>query len=128
MKLAIIGSRDFIDFTRADKIFSFFFKDKAKLIVSGGASGADTIAERLAEKYGVEKKIHNAAWDDLSEPCVLKKRRNGTFYNALAGFKRNKFIIDDCDMVLAFWSGSNGTKDSLDYAKEKKKPSFIIYF
>lgn len=128
MKLAIIGSREFVDFARADKIFSFFFKNKVKLIISGGAQGADTIAEQLAEKYSIKKKIHEAKWNDFSEPCKTKFRHDGSKYNALAGFKRNKFIVDDCDMVLAFWNGSSGTKDSLDYAAEIKKPVMIIHF
>lgn len=128
MKLAIIGSREFTDFEKARKVFSYFFKGKVNEIVSGGARGADKIAEDLADLFSIKKNIFNANWNDLSEPCVIKVRKYGAKYNALAGFKRNKDIIDNCDCVLAFWNGSSGTKDSLDYAKQLKKPSFIIYF
>ena len=35
---------------------------------------------------------------------------------------RNTKIIEDCDMVIAFWNGvSTGTKDSIEKAKSMNK-------
>lgn len=40
---------------------------------------------------------------------------------------RNMYMVDNADMVLAVWNGSNGgTKNCIDYAKNKNKE--ITYF
>jgi len=45
----------------------------------------------------------------------------------VAPLERNKLIVEECDCVLAFWDGkSRGTKFTLDYATEKKKPIKIV--
>jgi hypothetical protein len=125
MKLAIVGSRTFNDYNRMEGyielIFNNVFND-VYIIVSGGAKGADRLAEKYVEtanKYfrypkGVKKDIYLPEWDK---------------YGKSAGFKRNQQIVDACDMVLAFWDGeSKGTKHTIDLAKKAKKPTFIIYF
>lgn len=115
MNLAIIGSRDFEDYESAKRTFLYFFKNKKiTKIISGGARGADKIGAKLAAEFNIELVEHIPDWDGLGK---------------VAGFVRNKKIIDDCDVVLAFFDGSShGTQDSLDYAKEKKKITIIRYF
>ena len=44
-------------------------------------------------------------------------------YGKSAGFIRNKLIINEADMVVAFWDGkSKGTKNSIDLAINAGKP------
>lgn len=130
MKLAIIGSRDFQDKKLAIEVFELLFKSSTKEIVSGDCpTGADKIGKEIAYIYSIRYTGFPAKWDDLSVfPCKVGINKSGKKYNILAGFNRNSDIIKYCDMVLAFWNGSGGTKNSLSIARQLKKPTTIIYF
>lgn len=111
MKVAIIGSRDFNDYGKLKEVLNFF---KPTKIISGGAKGADLLGEKYANENGIEKIIHYPDWD---------KHGRG------AGFVRNQLIIDDCDVVIAFWDKkSKGTRDSITKAHKASKSIFINYF
>ena len=116
MKLAIVGSRSFNDYdlleTWADSIFYMQDTDE-KFVVSGGASGADSLAEQYTNTHITTLIKFPAEWNK---------------YGKSAGFIRNQQIVDNCDMVLAFWDGeSRGTADTIAKAKKAKKPTFIVY-
>jgi hypothetical protein len=116
--VAIIGSRSFED---KAMLYEFLTPriEKIKLIISGGARGADTLATMWAAEYGVPYLVFPALWHD---PKTGKLDKG-------AGFKRNWHIIDSCDMVLAFYDGvSRGTAHSLEAAKTLGKPVQIINF
>lgn len=116
-KVAVIGSRTFADKKRLYDVLNKN-KDKIKLIISGGARGADTLATEWAKDYGVPYLVFPACWHD----------ENGE-YDRGAGFRRNYYIIKYCDVCLAFWDlKSNGTAHSLDIAKQLNKPIKIISF
>lgn len=110
MKVAVIGSRTFSDYKSLEKVLDSF--PNIDLIVSGGAKGADTLAERYAYYHNIKKLIFKPEWDK---------------YGKSAGFKRNKDIVNASDIVIAFWDlQSRGTKSSIDYAKSKNKKVLII--
>jgi hypothetical protein len=116
--VAVIGSRTF-----NDKKFLYDFltprKDKIKLIISGGARGADALAEQWAKDYFIPYLVFPAAWHD-KESGLLDRG---------AGYKRNWHIISECDVVICFWDGkSKGSQHSMDIAKSLKKPVQIIPF
>jgi len=116
MKLAIVGSRTFNDEDLLHNIIMGYMwkEDWSLTIISGGATGADSLAKEFAETYGYNYIEYPAEWDK---------------YGKSAGYKRNKLIVDNCDIVLAFWDGkSKGTKHTIDLAREAKKPTFIVYF
>ena len=49
-------------------------------------------------------------------------------YGRGAGMIRNKQIIADADVVIAFWDGaSKGTKNSVELARKAKKKLAICY-
>lgn len=114
MKLAIIGSRDFNDYDFLKKSVSDFLKRHSLTcthIVSGGAKGADTLAYRFALEHQLEMIVFKPDW----------KR-----FGKRAGFMRNTDIIENSDMVLAFWDGTSpGTKDSIDKALKLNKKVII---
>jgi hypothetical protein len=111
MKIAVIGSRNFNDYNRLKRILDLY---PISTIVSGGASGADSLAEKYADEKKLTKQIFPAQWD---------------LFGKKAGFIRNTTIIENCDMVIVFWDGSSkGTKDSLDKAQNLKKTTLIAYF
>lgn len=115
MKVAIVGSRNFSDYAFLEKSVNEIMKrigQTITLVVSGGARGADFLAERYADDNQIEKKIIEADW---------------TKYGKKAGILRNTTIIDNSDIVIAFWDyESHGTKDAVDKAKRKGKEVFIV--
>ncbi len=41
--------------------------------------------------------------------------------------KRNEWMVDNCDMLVAVWDGTDGgTYNCIDYAKRMKKPRILI--
>jgi len=116
-KLAIIGSRNFVD-------YNLLCEELAKLpkpgvIVSGGAKGADTLGKKYADDNGIETLIFPAIWRPQGEDGPMDKG---------AGMKRNTDIIKAADAVLAFWDGdSTGTMDSINKSIMFKKFVKIVY-
>lgn len=109
--MAVIGSRTFEDYNRLKRILDLY---PVTTIVSGGAKGADSLGERYADEKGINKEIYVPQWD---------------LFGKKAGFLRNTTIIENCDMVVAFWDKkSKGTKDSLDKAHSLSKTTLIVYF
>jgi hypothetical protein len=81
-------------------------------LVSGGAKGADTLGERYAKEHNIETKIFLPDWEK---------------YGKKAGFLRNTDIINEAELIIAFWDGqSKGTKDSIDKAFKSEKKLLII--
>lgn len=111
MIIGITGSRKFVD---ENCIEQAILTAKPTLIITGGAKGADTLAENIAKKHGI--------------PCkkYLPKFKTDidVKYHARWYLKRNKQIVDDCDLLLAFFAGtkSKGTQFTVDYANETNKP------
>ena len=128
--VAIVGSRSFNDFemlvTEMDKVL----KDQCKRIkiISGGADGADTLAERYAKLKGYELEVHEAEWKDLSHPDARIKVGKYGQYDANAGFRRNTTIVERADVVCAFHNGSPGTRNTLYKVKKAGKKLYEFRF
>jgi hypothetical protein len=115
MKLAVVGSRNFNDYSLMkrylDKIHSV---EPITCIISGGAKGADILSERWARENNIDTKIFKPEWDK---------------YGKKAGFLRNVDIITYSNKVIAYWDGvSKGTKHSIDLANKEGKKVKIVYF
>jgi len=112
MIVGIVGSRTFTDFKKlCGNVESLGLKITG--IVSGGAAGADTLAEMFASKYNIPITIIRPDWN-----------KNGK----AAGVIRNGEIAANVDVVLAFWNGiSKGTEDTIKKAARYKKITIIIY-
>ena len=83
-------------------------------IVSGGAKGADCLGEKFAKDDGFETKIFKPNWDK---------------FGAKAGPLRNTTIVENSDVIFAFWDEkSRGTNDSITKAKNLKKELIIIKY
>lgn len=107
MKLLIAGSRSIKDFNISKHV-----PKETKLIISGGAVGVDTLAEKFADESGIEKRIF------LPEYSI---------YGKAAPIVRNKQMVDFCDRVLIIWDGkSRGTKSTIDYAKKQGKKVEVV--
>lgn len=99
-------------------------------IVSGKADGADRLGEIYAKSKGYPILEYPAKWSDVNEkPCLIKYRRDGTKYNALAGHNRNEEMAKIADACVCFWDGkSTGTKNMIELSKKYNLKLRIIRF
>lgn len=111
MKVAVIGSRTFNDYEEVKRTLSTI---KISTLISGGAKGADSLGERYANENNIPKTIFLPDWEK---------------HGKAAGMIRNTDIINECELVVAFWDkSSKGTKDSIDKANKLGKKVLIITF
>ena len=114
-KLIVAGGRDFADTKMLEKAITDLaegvYADKAISIVSGMARGADMLGYMFAVKHNVVVYVMPADWEQ---------------YGKRAGMIRNKAMGDMADGLLAFYSGSNGTKHMIDYMRKLGKPVHVI--
>lgn len=120
--LIIAGSRDYDDYQRMAYVTDRMLKGIADAgmpvtIISGGARGADTLAERYAKERGFELNVMPADWDNLG------KR---------AGYIRNRAMSDYVSQfsqkgMLCFWDGqSKGTRDNFSLAGDRGIPLKVL--
>jgi len=117
MNIAIVGGRDFSDYTLLKESLSAYISIYSGIpdnIVSGGAKGADTLAAQFAAEMDIPLLVF--------KPDYQKYGRGATLV-------RNTQIIENADVVFAFWDGqSKGTKDSITKAKKLQKELHIISY
>ena len=115
MKLAVVGSRGYDDYEGLNKVLSTLMTHhNISLLISGGAKGADSLAERFAEENGIKTKIIIPDWAKLGKK---------------AGPMRNSDIVKRADLVVAFWDGeSKGTLDTIKKTKRANKDIIVIGF
>lgn len=113
MKLALVGSRtyenwhDFQDAVVATLKEWDTTTEEVECIISGGAKGADSLAERFAREHNIKMVVFKPEWQRLGRA---------------AGLMRNTDIVNACTHVIAFPSPSgSGTQDSIRKAKAAKK-------
>jgi len=112
--LAVVGGRDFSNYTlMCAKIDAIRARCTVATLVSGGARGAD----RLAERYARENELP-----------ILVLRPDWSLGRG-AGLLRNKEIVETADCVLAFWDGrSKGTKNTIERAEKSRKRVTVVRY
>ena len=115
--IIIAGGRNFNDYELLKEKVDFYLTNITKeciQIISGMASGADT----LGYKYAIER----------GYPCI-KFPAKWDIHGKAAGHIRNKAMAEHADALIAFWDGrSRGTKNMIDIAKEKNIMHRIVYY
>ncbi len=107
MKLLIAGSRSIKDFD-----LSPYIHDGVDEIISGGACGVDTLAEKYADSHKLSKHIVRPQYN---------------LYGNAAPIVRNKKMVEIADEVLVIWDGSSkGSLATIKYAKEMNKNVNVI--
>lgn len=102
LRIAIVGSREWKDYDVIRKFVDSLPADCT--VVSGGARGVDSMAIRCATRRNLATHVYLPNWHPEPEGV----------YDPQAGFKRNQVIVDDVDLVVAFWDGiSRGTRDTV---------------
>lgn len=134
MRLAIVGSRDLPCVEKDEKlkyrltnpfalqkillaIPQILHPSTISMIVSGGARGADTVAEYIADSMRIIPEVYGADWDK---------------YGKSAGPKRNVLIERYSDICFAIinkpLSNSKGTSHTVSLFQTNGKPVFILEF
>ena len=118
-RMIVAGGRNFND----KKLFTetmnkMLEKYNEPEIVSGHASGADSMAEEFALEHGLSLNVKAAEW---------KK------YGRAAGPIRNKemldYIVEEQPVLVAFWNGSSkGTLDMINRAKKANVDVNVVMY
>lgn len=114
--IGIVGSRrrdSIADYKLCEKAFLEIY-EKGDTIVSGGCpKGGDRFAEMIADLHDIPIKIHKAEWDKFGKA---------------AGFKRNTYIAEDADIIIAVVAAdrTGGTEDTLKKADKMGKEIRLI--
>lgn len=108
-RIAVVGSREFTNFEQLEREVKNVFRE-GDWLVSGGAKGADSMAQRLAKEWGIPILVIYPRW-----------YLDGHLDKG-AGFKRNKLIVENSDIVLAFYRKGHfqegGTANTATWARK----------
>ncbi len=110
--LLVAGTRTYEDYKELSNICDYMLSNITRpvCIISGGANGADKLAERYAKEHGYQLKIFPAKWDLYGKRAGMV--RNQQMHNFIARYPHRA--------VLCFWDGkSRGTKSNFQMAKDK---------
>lgn len=122
MRICICGSRDFdteenfrtLERVLENLLMELKIKKQEVEIVSGAASGADSLGAAYALKNDIELKLFKADWENQGKS---------------AGFIRNKDMATYSDLFVVFWDTiSKGTKNMIDNIKKLDKEYYIYTF
>ncbi len=119
MNLVICGSRFFNDYESFEQIMLDFLSKNnldvhSCIVISGGARGADKLAENFSYTHNYEFYEIPADWST---------------HGKSAGIIRNLQMLDVANHVVAFWDGkSPGTKHMIDTCKKRniKNTVFMV--
>lgn len=110
MRVAIIGSRSIV--LNQERDILAYLPEQTTEIVSGGAEGADQIAERVAGFLHVPITVF--------QPDYARYQRR-------APLERNLDIIRRADYVIALWDGaSRGTAHAIEHCVKEYKPVHVL--
>lgn len=115
-KVLICGGRNF---TNCKLLYDILDDIKPQFIIHGGASGADSLADKYARDHKIPFQAFHAEW---------KKYKRPTGKNP-AGMIRNKQMIDEGKPTLVVvFPGNGGTKDMLHLARKARIPIVRVLF
>lgn len=114
MRIGVIGSRSFLDYELLEKTLNKILdRTQISSIISGGAKGADSLAEKYAQLNNIDVTIFKPDWSLGKGAAAI----------------RNIKIVENSDIIIAFWDGvSKGTKMTIGMATSKNvKVLKVIY-
>lgn len=125
--LCIAGSRDLYDYSLIEKAMQMhnIQLDDIKEIISGGAKGVDSNAEKFAEFHKIKFKEYLADWKNLKHKDAIIANGQYGKYDKKAGFRRNELMAEKADKLLAITNGSSGTDHMIECMKKLNKEVFV---
>lgn len=116
-KVIIAGCRDFTDYELLREKCDYHLQNlrlEDIVIVSGHASGADSLGERYAQERGFQLETYPADWQA---------------HGRAAGPIRNAKMANVAHALIAFWDGkSRGTKNMIDTAKKHNLQVAVVRY
>jgi len=113
MIYAVAGCRDYKHYEPIANILRTYIIFGRDTIVTGDATGIDTITDQFGKRNNIPVGTFKANWHK---------------YDLAAGPIRNEKMIKECDELIAFWDGkSKGTRNSIGWAVEMRKPIHIYW-
>lgn len=138
MKVMVTGHRPERITGREQEIKEWLTKKVEELkpsdCISGMAQGADQIYAEVAYEKGIplicawpyERKLHpvEQKYHDYAEVNHVAFHK----FQPSCYVTRDKWMVDNCDIVLAVWDGNpvGGTYDTIEYAKQKHKHIYLF--
>lgn len=129
-RVMITGGRGYTNEARVYQILdaAIIRLEMTELIVGDCPTGLDALGKKWARERGFAVREFKANWDDLTAPGArIKKRRDGSEYNANAGPDRNRAMVvqGKPHHGLAF-KGNDGTRDAVRHLRAAGiEPHFI---
>ena len=115
MRLLVCGDREWANQHLMDEVLECLFAHDIDIVIHGNARGADQMAGRVADRYGVHTAVVKALWD---------------YYHKPAGPIRNRVMLGlEPELVVAFHNNieeSRGTADMLTIAEEAGVEYFLV--
>lgn len=109
MKVIVTGGRDYQDLNKLAEVLD---KIKPTLIIQGGATGADSLADIYALNKGIECKTYPANWSK---------------HGRAAGPIRNREMLEaNRDATVVAFPGGAGTRNCVITAKELGMKVIIV--
>lgn len=110
--VGVIGSREFKNYSQLERELDKVMGPDDE-IVSGGAVGADSMAQRYAKEKGYNIKIFYPKYWRYGKPAT---------------FQRNKLIAEASSVVIAFYQKGRfqmgGTANTIEWCKKLGVPYF----
>jgi len=108
-RIAVVGSREVRpeSYAQLKSIIDSYIVTDEDIIVSGGAVGVDSMAQRYAKENGYDILIHYPKYKKFGRPAT---------------FIRNEKIVRSSDLVIAFYRKGHfqegGTANSASWARK----------
>lgn len=115
MKLIISGSRTIWDKKALEWCLDIVMREvKITEVITGGALGVDTIADKVAKERKIDRTIMFANWEK---------------HAGSAGPRRNLRMAKYGDLLLALWDGkSDGTRNMIVEAEKRNMLTYVFLY
>ena len=116
--LLIAGGRDFSNYNLLARRCAAYIAENCgvqePIILSGCASGADSLGEQFAMEYSLECRYFPAQWEK---------------YGRAAGPMRNRQMAQVANGAVVFWDGrSRGTRSMIGYLRQMGVPFEVVQY
>lgn len=116
--LLIAGGRDFSNYDLLARRCAAYIAENCGVqeltILSGCASGADSLGEQFAKEYQLQCRFFPAQWEK---------------FGRAAGPMRNRQMAQVADGAVVFWDGrSRGTRSMIGYLRQMGVPFEVVQY
>lgn len=127
MKVIIAGSRTARNYSMLLSAIELSGFEITEVVSGKEPKGADALGEKWARSNNIPVKEFPAYWDDLSFPdAIIKVNRYGKEYDARAGKRRNFWMAEYADALIALWNGkSPGTRNMIEHAERRRLQKYV---